>query len=539
MTTFAPLMLPSGWVINNPDGQITWQVAGAPSADPTNTALKLNFYEYEDGRGELDLLTTPVFDLSSAAVAYISFDVSHAQFLGSNDRLRVYVLTNCDDDLFNGTIVYDKAGSTLATVPGKNSPFTPTGSGDWRREIIDLTPWLGEASVQLVFAGTNDWGNNLYLDNISVVTSADEDLALVEVIRPSPVLCENNVAPQLKIQNTGTVTITSFNVNMTLNEGPMVILPYNINLPPGGETIVDLDEIQLEDGLNALAFMVSDPNGLVDVNPGNNTRDVVAYVGGETRLIPFKEDFEGGFNGWLSLNPESGMEWEIATTAAGQSVFFNAFNNTVQGDEAWLVSPVLDFTGIPTASLFFDVSYASNQGRQDRLRILGSTDCGQTYPLVVYDETADQLAVTSSTSEWTPSAGDWDRKFVALNQIAGSPTARLAFVFLNANGNNLYLDNLEFFTSDNPNPTQIDDLFLVRTSPTSGSFFITFNLDEPAPVGYEVLDVTGRTIVQAEIRQVLNQTYEIDAGRAATGIYILRLRIGGRYYATRVFLQGP
>jgi hypothetical protein len=531
--------LPSGWVINNPDGQITWQVAGAPSADPTNTALKLNFYEYEDGRGELDLLTTPVFDLSSAAVAYISFDVSHAQFLGSNDRLRVYVLTNCDDDLFNGTIVYDKAGSTLATVPGKNSPFTPTGSGDWRREIIDLTPWLGEASVQLVFAGTNDWGNNLYLDNISVVTSADEDLALVEVIRPSPVLCENNVAPQLKIQNTGTVTITSFNVNMTLNEGPMVILPYNINLPPGGETIVDLDEIQLEDGLNALAFMVSDPNGLVDVNPGNNTRDVVAYVGGETRLIPFKEDFEGGFNGWLSLNPESGMEWEIATTAAGQSVFFNAFNNTVQGDEAWLVSPVLDFTGIPTASLFFDVSYASNQGRQDRLRILGSTDCGQTYPLVVYDETADQLAVTSSTSEWTPSAGDWDRKFVALNQIAGSPTARLAFVFLNANGNNLYLDNLEFFTSDNPNPTQIDDLFLVRTSPTSGSFFITFNLDEPAPVGYEVLDVTGRTIVQAEIRQVLNQTYEIDAGRAATGIYILRLRIGGRYYATRVFLQGP
>ena len=37
---------------------------------------------------------------------------------------------------------------------------------------------------------------------------------------------------------------------------------------------------------------------------------------------------------------------------------------------------------------------------------------------------------------------------------------------------------------------------------------------------------------------VLNQTFLLDAGRAATGIYILRLRIAGRYYASRVFLRG-
>jgi len=531
--------LPSEWLINNPDGQITWEIANAPSSNPTNTAIKLNFYDYEDGKGELDLLTTPVFDLSSAPVAYASFDVSHAQFRGSNDRLRVYVLSNCDDDLFNATVVYDKSGTALATVPSKSSPFTPTGASDWRREIIDLSPWLGQASVQLVFAGTNDWGNNLYIDNISVITSADEDLALVEVVRPSPVLCENTVAPRLRIQNTGTVTITSFNINMTVNNGQLVILPQNITLSPGGEAVVDLDEIQLNDGENTLSFVLSDPNGIVDVNPGNNGGEVIALVNKETRLIPFREDFEAGFNGWLSLNPESGMEWELTTTGTGQSVVFNAFNNPVQGDEAWLVSPVLDFTGMPTASLFFDVSYAMNQNREDRLRIVASTDCGQTYPYVVFDEAAEQLAVTSSSAPWTPTAEDWGQKFVTLNQIAGSPTARLAFVFTNANGNNLYLDNLEFFASDNPDPVEIEDLFLVHASTTPGSFLITFNLDEPGPVGYEILDVTGRTVARAELRQVLNQTFEIDAGRAATGIYILRLRIGQKYYATRVFIAGP
>src|SRR5690606_17346473 len=155
------------------------------------------------------------------------------------------------------------------------------------REIIDLSPWLGQASVQLVFAGTNDWGNNLYIDNISVITSADEDLALVEVVRPSPVLCENTVAPRLRIQNTGTVTITSFNINMTVNNGQLVILPQNITLSPGGEAVVDLDEIQLNDGENTLSFVLSDPNGIVDVNPGNNGGEVIALVNKETRLIPF------------------------------------------------------------------------------------------------------------------------------------------------------------------------------------------------------------------------------------------------------------
>jgi hypothetical protein len=534
--------LPSEWTVNNPDGQITWQVATAPSTLPSNTAPKLNFYEYEDGRGELDLLTTPIFDLSSVPVAYLSFDVSHARFQGSNDRLRVYVLTDCDGDLFNAEVVYDKSGDALATVPASNAPFTPSGADDWRREIIDLSPYLGETSVQLAFAATNDWGNNLYLDNIAVITNAAEDLALKEIVRPAPVQCDNAVTPELKIQNTGTVAITSFNINMTINDGPLVIIPYEGSLAPGAETTVTLDEIQLNNGMNTLSFALSDPNGLVDLDPNNNASSVVALVDRTTQRIPFREDFDNGPNGWISVNPESGMTWTLAPTNSGQSAFFNAFDNPVQGDEAWLVSPVLDFSGMPTASLFFDVSYAANQDREDRLRIVASTDCGATYPFVVYDEAAEDLPITSSTAPWSPSAeSDWVRKFVPLNQLAGNSSARIAFVFTNANGNNIYIDSLEFFASDEPNPTQIEDLFLVHgTNPSMpGSFYITFNLEEPGPVGYEIIDVTGRTLVSAEIRQVLNQTFLIDAGRAATGIYILRLRIGDRYYATRVFLRGP
>src|SRR5690606_23284202 len=171
-------VLPSSWVVNNPDQQITWEVVSAPGALPSNQALKMNFYDYEDGRGEIDIITTPVFDLTDAPAAYVSFDVANARFQNSQDRLRVYVLTECNDDLFNGTIVYEKSGAGLATAPATSVPFTPSGAGEWRTEIVDLSDYLSESSIQLAFVGVNDWGNNLFLDNISGITSADEDLAL-------------------------------------------------------------------------------------------------------------------------------------------------------------------------------------------------------------------------------------------------------------------------------------------------------------------------------------------------------------------------
>ena len=533
-------VLPSSWVVNNPDQQITWEVVSAPGALPSNQALKMNFYEYEDGRGEIDIITTPVFDLSDAPAAYISFDVANARFQNSQDRLRVYVLTECNDDLFNGAIVYEKSGAGLATAPATSVPFTPSGAGEWRTEIVDLSDYLSESSIQLAFVGVNDWGNNLFLDNISVITSADEDLALKEVVSPSPVKCENTTVPQLRVQNSGTVTINSFNINMTVNNGGLMIIPHNETLAPGAEVVVSLEEITLEDGLNTLTFELSDPNGLIDIDPSNNTSSVKTIVNSNSAIIPLREDFDAGPGDWTSVNPRSQDTWEIVSTNFNQSFFYDGFFNTLQGDEAWLVSPVLDFSAANSASIFFDLSYAYDLQHADRVRILASTDCGETFSIVVFDEAGEDLAVATSATSWEPdSEASWTRKFAALNDLAGNPSARLAFVVTNANGNNLYLDNLEIFASDDPDPKEVDDLFLVYgTDPsTPGSFYITFNLEEARPVGYEVIDVTGKTIVATEVGQVLNQTFLIDAGGTATGIYILRLRIGDVYYAKKIFMQ--
>lgn len=533
---------PSAWTINNPDQLITWQNVTAPNQNPSNKAMYIDFYNYEDSEGEIDILTTPVFDLSAVPSAYLSFDVAYARFPGNADGLRIYVLTDCNSDLFQATKIYEKFGSELETTTSTSAAFTPTSANQWRKEIRILNDFTGNSSVQIAFVGVNDWGNNLYIDNVAVVTDADENLALTEIVSPTPVSCENVVTPELKVRNQSLIQINSFKVEVTLNGQAVQTTAFSQSLGIGEETEVALPEITLLEGMNTLTFEVTEPNGLIDNDPSDNTKSINTYVSNVSDRIPLRENFDDASSGnWTIINPDGGQPWQTISTNYNTSLYFDAFDNTNTGDASWLVSPVLDFSQIQSASLFFDVSYAHQDSRNDQLRILGFTNCGQSYDDLVLDVLVDSLAVTNSSAPWFPQGPeDWKRKYESLESLAGMKDVRIAFVAVNDNGNNLYLDNIEFYLGNNPNPPQVGEPFLIyNTNPGSpGEFTITFNLPERSPVEYEVIDMMGRTLAFAEIPDVVNQTFHVDAGQVATGVYIVRLHIGKDYYARRIFLSG-
>ncbi len=137
---------------------------------------------------------------------------------------------------------------------------------------------------------------------------------------------------------------------------------------------------------------------------------------------------------------------------ANHVLFLNAFNNTNIGDKSWFVSPTLDFSAATEASLTFDLSYAFRGSNIDQLLILASTDCGISYTDTVFNESRAELANgESSSSSWLPEDSDWQRGLtINLTAYAGESSVRIAFVFVNANGNNIYLDNIEFFVSETP-----------------------------------------------------------------------------------------
>jgi hypothetical protein len=51
------------------------------------------------------------------------------------------------------------------------------------------------------------------------------------------------------------------------------------------------------------------------------------------------------------------------------------------------------------------------------------------------------------------------------------------------------------------------------------------------------MDMMGRIITNADLPQVLNQTYEVKGNNQSAGIYLLRLQIGNRFYAHKIYLN--
>ncbi len=533
---------PANWKIANPDQSITWANTIAPNGSPGNRAMKLNFYDYEDNYGEVDIITTPVFDLSSAPVALLTFDVAHARFSStlSNDGLRVIVLTNCNGDYLSGDEVYNKIGASLQTVAPLNNPFTPSDENHWRKEVIDLGSYLGESFVQLAFIGVNDYGNNLYLDNVNLIISAVEDLSILELVSPGPVTCADSPAPVLSIQNQGSALITSFKVEYSIDAGTPTSIMFNgVSLDPGEIMEVTIPGTLLSSGEHELFFALKEPNGLVDINPLNSERAFIVNIDDSQNLIPLRENFDSGFSEWTVVNPAAGEIWETVNTNYNVSMAFNSFDNTLPGDEAWLVSPTLDFSSASESSIFFDKAYAYRINTADRLRVLASTDCGQRYDIILYDRSGDNLATTTSETSWSPSTeNDWVKEYINLNQLVGEQEVRIAFVFTNDNGNTIFIDNIEFYISDDSSPPQFTKPFVVYMTQVGefGDFKITFNLEQRQDVGMEVVDMMGRSVTDHILPNILNQTYSVSLTDAATGIYIVRLQVNGAYYASKVYV---
>jgi len=98
----------------------------------------------------------------------MSFDYAYtsksSQFL--MDSLSIEVTTICNS---NWTSVWSKSGASLATVSDTTILFVPN-SNEWKSATIDLSDYDDAEYIQIRFVGTNDFGNNLYVDNVAVTS---------------------------------------------------------------------------------------------------------------------------------------------------------------------------------------------------------------------------------------------------------------------------------------------------------------------------------------------------------------------------------
>ncbi len=158
---------PAGWGLDNPDGDITWgptSVIGASSA-LTNATI-INNFQYANVGAE-DLLHSFPVDLRTAIAPQLSFDLAYAPRNSLRyDELRVVISDNCGQSYLYP--IFQQAQSDLQTTGLQNTSFLPSSANQWRRESLDLTSFVGQ-TIGVGFVNLNGTGNNLFLDNISIL----------------------------------------------------------------------------------------------------------------------------------------------------------------------------------------------------------------------------------------------------------------------------------------------------------------------------------------------------------------------------------
>lgn len=184
----------NNWTIVNPDASTTWAISTISGTTPGTKAAKMDFYNYS-ATGQRDALVTPSLNLSGATSAKITFEYAYRRYnTSSSDSLIVYVSTDCGATFPYRVLAKGENGTgVFATQTTSTSAFTPASTNDWCFatttaaicDTINLSAFLGYSNVAIKFEGYNNYGNNLFLDNINI-TSTTTPLAPVADFIGSP-----------------------------------------------------------------------------------------------------------------------------------------------------------------------------------------------------------------------------------------------------------------------------------------------------------------------------------------------------------------
>jgi PKD repeat protein len=158
---------PTGYSLTDPNAdQNKWALkSGTGGFGNSTNCMWFNNYGI-NSNGAADGLITPKITLTGLISAWLSFDVAYAVYSSSyKDSLRILASTDCGT---NWNQVYLKSQTALATVTGNvTSSWTPTAA-QWRRDSVNLSSYIGVGSMLFNFQNIGRYGNNIYIDNISI-----------------------------------------------------------------------------------------------------------------------------------------------------------------------------------------------------------------------------------------------------------------------------------------------------------------------------------------------------------------------------------
>ncbi|MBS1636260.1 MAG: PKD domain-containing protein [Bacteroidetes bacterium] len=199
---------PANWYLNDGgnDG-VKWSLSTSAGQASTQSAMFDNWTT--DVSGTRDELKTYV-NLSGYNTAKMTFYRAYGLTYASPniDSLEILISTNCGTST---TQAYLKGGSQIGTGVGTGSFTYVPATTEWAKDSIDLTPYVGNASVMVSFVNRSHYGDGMYLDNINI-TGATASAPTATISTSASTVCAGQ---SVTLTNTSTGSPTSYTWTMT------------------------------------------------------------------------------------------------------------------------------------------------------------------------------------------------------------------------------------------------------------------------------------------------------------------------------------
>jgi PKD repeat protein len=208
------------FIINNPDGDITWSPYTVGGTSPGNTAMGVDFVNYSS-TGQRDDLISLGLNFTGYSNVTLDFEYAYRRYNNTyRDSMAIFVSTDCGVTYTRVASYNSDAGTSFATGADQTSNFSPSVASDWCGNSfipscpnIDLSAYAGLADVFIKFQSINGYGNNLYIDNINVTgTTLSAPTADFSVSATSP--CVNT---SVMLSDLSTNSPTSWSWSITPN----------------------------------------------------------------------------------------------------------------------------------------------------------------------------------------------------------------------------------------------------------------------------------------------------------------------------------
>ena len=156
-------IIPEGWYYFSGVNGGTWTIADIGAYGNSDFSSVFRNYDYDASGGYSDLRVKTFVEGKSKS--RLIFDVAYAEYgYPYTDTLEILVSEDCGKTF---STIYKLGGQNLATHNNTDQSFVPDVE-DWRTDTISMNDYTENTEIVLAFRNHGHWGNNLYIDNITI-----------------------------------------------------------------------------------------------------------------------------------------------------------------------------------------------------------------------------------------------------------------------------------------------------------------------------------------------------------------------------------